>query len=224
MKKSLLLLTYALQCVALWAQHEPREFLISYQKDGQQMHEVMDLNDSLLLPKLKAIAAISEYKIEVISDSIQDMYDERGNLKIQRISGYRRLSGQAYEVYTYDDRNHLVRKACYDVHGELKDGPQGFAYQECMYDSEGNVVEKRFFDEREKPVSLEDSGPAIVHYDYDAQNRLMRVSYMDERGHLLKDRLAMERYLYNDTDSDMEPVAKIQLDRDGNELHRLNLR
>jgi len=219
--RSIISLLAVLSFGSLLMAQPSREFLVSYHKDGKAAQEVLDLNDSSAIRRLAVISRFSEYKIEVISDSIKDIYDENGNLQIKRIDGYRRLSGQAYESYSHDERNQLVYKAAFDTHGEYKNGPLGIAVYEYSYDARGNQIEKRYFDEELRPVRLEDSGPAITRYDYDPENRLARVTYMDERGHLLKQRIAVEEYTYNNRG---EQIEKIQRDREGKELNRLKLR
>lgn len=219
---SAIILSFVLLTSAVFAQNS-REFLISYKVNGATLHEILDLNDTAFLPKLKAISAKSEskeYKIEVVSDSVKDIYDEHGNLKVKRVEGYLRFSGLAYEVYTYDSVNRRTSEAAYDMQGELHNNPFGYAYVTMSYDEDGNIAEKRFFDERERPCQLDETGPAIIRYDYDDQHRPVRITYLDERAMLLNNRLAIERFFYND---EGKAIEKLQMDREGRELSRLSL-
>lgn len=155
--------------------------------------------------------------------------DANGNLFFDKERGYAMIKME------YNIRGLKTKESFYNEKGELCLYNRDHAIKENKYDSRYNVIESRYYDEKE---NLKD-GIAIIKYIYDDRSNLLEEANYDKKGKLCSDDegVSIYKYTYNEKGqetsftslgSDTKPIINklgfckyiSRYDERGNEIER----
>ncbi len=83
-------------------------------------------------------------------------------------------------VSIYDNRNNKVEEATYNTDNELIENHTGAARVTIAYDEQGNMVETKFYDRKNRLTINEVLDFAICRYKYNSHNQPLEEAYFDE--------------------------------------------
>ena len=104
----------------------------------------------------------------------------------------------------YDNKGNIIELSCYDGHGNLINGNQGYAYEVRTYNDKGKIISSTYLNKDNQMVFNKAENYSKAETDYNELNNITEIRYYDDKNQLNRSPFAYVRYKYDDSGNIIE--------------------